>query len=319
MKRVGEITKKLQRSPHMWRRCFYSAKAMKMAGGLDRVKMALTLKFISGTHQTHLTSFAYKPFSFSSTNFSYAIPRNLTSCIFPVRRNFSETFALCATQTNPSFAPASVPEDSPLSGVEDALASYILGKKKATEVAHKVWERIVRKGDTVIDATCGNGYDTLTMLKLVAGESQQGRVYGLDIQKDALENTSSLLEQSVSPNEKELVKLFQICHSKMAEVLPEDTLVRLIAFNLGYLPGGDKTLITEPQTTLKALNAAKDIITPGGLISLVVYVGHPGGWQEWETVQEFASKLSIENWICCKLQMLNRPMSPIVVFLFKKC
>lgn len=53
---------------------------------------------------------------------------------------------------------------------------------------------------------------------------------------------------------------------------------RLIAFNLGYLPGGDKTLITEPQITLEALNVAKDILMPGGLISLVVYVGHPGGW-----------------------------------------
>lgn len=68
-------------------------------------------------------------------------------------------------------------------------------------LSNRVWERIVREGDTVIDATCGNGHDTLTMLKLVAGESLQGRVYGLDIQKDALENTSSLLEQSVSPNE----------------------------------------------------------------------------------------------------------------------
>ncbi|XP_060963520.1 tRNA (mnm(5)s(2)U34)-methyltransferase, chloroplastic isoform X2 [Cannabis sativa] len=290
-----------------------------MGGGLDRVKMALTLKFISAAHKPLLTSFPYKPLSISSTNVSYAIPTNLTSCILPVRRNVSQSFALYASQTNPSLASASVSDASPLSGVEDALASYILGKKKATEVAHKVWERIVREGDTVIDATCGNGYDTLIMLKLVAGESQLGRVYGLDIQKDALENTSSLLEQSVSPNEKELVKLIQLCHSKMAEVLPEDTLVRLIAFNLGYLPGGDKTLITEPQTTLEALSVAKDILAPGGLISLVVYVGHPGGWQEWETVQEFASKLSVENWNCCKLQMLNRPMSPIVILLFKKC
>uniref|UniRef100_A0A803NW14 Methyltransferase domain-containing protein n=1 Tax=Cannabis sativa TaxID=3483 RepID=A0A803NW14_CANSA len=172
-----------------------------MGGGLDRVKMALTLKFISAAHKPLLTSFPYKPLSISSTNVSYAIPTNLTSCILPVRRNVSQSFALYASQTNPSLASASVSDASPLSGVEDALASYILGKKKATEVAHKVWERIVREGDTVIDATCGNGYDTLIMLKLVAGESQQGRVYGLDIQKDALENTSSLLEQSVSPNE----------------------------------------------------------------------------------------------------------------------
>lgn len=52
---------------------------------------------------------------------------------------------------------------------------------------------------------------------------------------------------------------------------------RLVAFNLGYLPGGDKTIITEPRTTLEALKVSKDILMPGGLISLVVYVGHPGG------------------------------------------
>lgn len=53
---------------------------------------------------------------------------------------------------------------------------------------------------------------------------------------------------------------------------------RLIAFNLGYLPGGDKGMITRSETTLLALEAAKRILMPGGLISLVVYVGHPGGW-----------------------------------------
>lgn len=71
---------------------------------------------------------------------------------------------------------------------------------------HRVWERVVRKGDTVIDATCGNGYDTLTLLKMVADESRQGRVYGLDVQKAALESTSSLLEQSVSSNEVNLLQ-----------------------------------------------------------------------------------------------------------------
>ncbi|PQQ18647.1 uncharacterized protein Pyn_28263 [Prunus yedoensis var. nudiflora] len=54
--------------------------------------------------------------------------------------------------------------------------------------------------------------------------------------------------------------------------------IRLVAFNLGYLPGGDKPIITESETTLKALEVAKSIVVPGGLISLVVYVGHPGGW-----------------------------------------
>ncbi|KAI5336260.1 hypothetical protein L3X38_015527 [Prunus dulcis] len=38
--------------------------------------------------------------------------------------------------------------------------------------------------------------------------------------------------------------------------------------------------LSESETTLnKALEVAKRIVVPGGLISLVVYVGHPGGWQ----------------------------------------
>lgn len=68
----------------------------------------------------------------------------------------------------------------------------------------------MRKGDTVIDATCGNGYDTLAMLKMVADESGQGRVYGFDVQKVALESASSLLENSVHPTEVSLPHLSKV-------------------------------------------------------------------------------------------------------------
>ncbi|TYI47079.1 hypothetical protein E1A91_D13G148200v1 [Gossypium mustelinum] len=205
---------------------------------------------------------------------------------------------------------------SPLS--EDELVGYIFGKKKATEVAHLVWRHVLHKGDIVIDATCGNGYDTVAMLKMVADESGHGRVYGMDIQTEALENTSSLLDETVTQKEKELVKLFPICHSRMDEVLPENTAVRLVAFNLGYLPGGDKGIITTLKTTLLALEASKKMLILGGLISLVVYVGHPGGREELETVEAFASGLCVDGWICCKFQMLNRPLAPVLVFIFKR-
>ncbi|KAH7528088.1 hypothetical protein FEM48_Zijuj05G0034700 [Ziziphus jujuba var. spinosa] len=266
-------------------------------------------------------------------------PRYLSSlccCFQPIQRTAFQASAAASTSQGASdaFSSTAVPEVPAISGLEDVMLSYIFGNKKATEVAHLIWERIVRKGDTVIDATCGNGYDTLALLRMVADESGQGRVYGFDVQKVALENASSLLEVSVNPNEKELVKLFHKCHSKMAEVLPEDTSVRnakiiaefdglnifrLIAFNLGYLPGGDKSVVTESQTTAEALTVAKEILMPGGLISLVVYVGHPGGREELETVEEFCCKLPVENWTCCKIQMLNRQLAPILVFLFKKC
>ncbi|KAF3783895.1 putative rRNA methylase [Nymphaea thermarum] len=140
-----------------------------------------------------------------------------------------------------------------------------------------VWQHIVRKGDTAIDATCGNGFDTLALLKMVSDESRNGCVLGFDVQQSALDSTSSLLNQSVDPIQKEQVKLFLMCHSRMQDVVPEGKSIRLIAFNLGYLPRGDKTITTVPETTFQALQSATEILDSGGLISIIAYVGHPGG------------------------------------------
>ncbi|PSS05564.1 RRNA methylase [Actinidia chinensis var. chinensis] len=208
--------------------------------------------------------------------------------------------------------------DSPISGLGDVMMGYILGQKKATEVAHSVWRRIIQKGDIVIDATCGNGYDTLEMVKMVSDKSCGGHVFAMDVQKVALENAASLLDESLNSDERGLVELFANCHSKMEQVVPSGVPVRLVAFNLGYLPGGDKAIITRSETTLQALEAAKRLLSPGGLISIVAYVGHPGGRDEFEAVEAFASGLPVENWICCKLQMLNRPLAPVLVLLVKR-
>ncbi|GJW63832.1 putative rRNA methylase YtqB isoform X1 [Tanacetum coccineum] len=157
-------------------------------------------------------------------------------------------------------------------------ADSIFGKRKATEVVI-----VVKKGDTVVDATCRNGYDTLAML-----------------------------------NMKEMVKLIVRVTANGKKLLPRDVRVRLVAFNLGYLPGGDKTLITKSDTTRLAMEVASRIVASGGLISMLVYVGHPGGMEEYDTVEGFASQLSVNDWICCKLQMLNRPLAPILVLLCKR-
>ncbi|KAF8094545.1 hypothetical protein N665_0360s0047 [Sinapis alba] len=208
----------------------------------------------------------------------------------------------------------------PLPGVEDVFVGYLFGRKKATEVAHVVWEKVIQKGDMVVDATCGNGNDTLAMLKMVTDDSDScgGCVYAMDIQEDAIESTSSLLGQTLGSKEKGRVKLFNMCHSKMEEIVPENSRVRMVAFNLGYLPGGNKSLITVSSTTLSALKAAERVLMPGGLISLVVYIGHPGGREELEVVEAFGSGLPVSDWVCCKLQMLNRPLAPVLVFMFKR-
>ncbi|XP_042445244.1 putative rRNA methylase YtqB isoform X1 [Zingiber officinale] len=208
-------------------------------------------------------------------------------------------------------------DEIPIAGTDSAFMGFITGKKKATEVAHSVWKSIIQKGDTVIDATCGNGYDTLALLMMVSDESYNGCVFGMDIQQEALDNTSSLLEISVEENKRKLVKLFKLCHSKLEDIVQE-TPVRLVAFNLGYLPGGDKTILTSPRTTLAALHAACRVLQSGGIISVMVYIGHPGGRDELEAVQGFASDLPVEAWTSIEFEMLNRPTAPVLVLIFKK-
>lgn len=115
-----------------------------------------------------------------------------------------------------------------------------------------------------------------------------------------------------------MVQLYATCHSEMEQVVPRSATVRVVAFNLGYLPGGDKTMITKPETTLLGMEAATRIVVAGGVISMLVYVGHPGGMEEYEMVEAFASGLPVDTWICCKLQMLNRPLAPILFLLCKR-
>lgn len=51
---------------------------------------------------------------------------------------------------------------------------------------------------------------------------------------------------------------------------------RFVCFNLGFLPGGERSIVTQPDTTVAALQAALRILEPRGLISVLCYVGHPG-------------------------------------------
>ncbi|KAL0353396.1 UNVERIFIED_CONTAM: hypothetical protein Sangu_0920900 [Sesamum angustifolium] len=249
----------------------------------------------------------------------FQAPASTSFASSKLRSIFTHSVAQHDAVTSQAEVPSSSASDgSPFSGLEDVMTGYIFGKRKATEVAHSVWKNVVRKGDLAIDATCGNGYDTLAMLRLIADETRRGRVYAMDLQKDALESTSSLLDRSVNNDERELVELYAMCHTKMEDIVPTGNAVRLVAFNLGYLPGGDKRVKTESDTTLLALEAATRIIAPGGLISVVAYVGHSGGREEFEIVQSFGAGLPIDSWVCCKLQMLNRPLAPVLVLFSRK-
>jgi predicted methyltransferase len=155
---------------------------------------------------------------------------------------------------------------------------------RATDIAHAVLRQVIGLGDWVVDATVGNGHDTALLAALVGPE---GRVFGCDIQAVAVAAASARLRGLAQ------VELVQAGHELMAAWLPTEACGRLAAvvFNLGYLPGGDKTVMTHTETTLVAVRQALDALRVGGVVTVVLYPGHVGGEAEAEAVQAFARAL----------------------------
>jgi 16S rRNA C1402 N4-methylase RsmH len=165
-------------------------------------------------------------------------------------------------------------------------------------------------GGIAVDATAGNGNDTLFLAREVG---PAGRVYAFDIQAGALTNTALLLKQSGQAGQ---VTLLQAGHEEMERLVPGP--VDAVMFNLGYLPGGDHGVITCPAATLKALHSALHLLCPGGRVSLVVYRGHPGSREEYEAIERFAMELDYNNFRAVKLNLLNRSdHAPVVVVIEK--
>ena len=158
---------------------------------------------------------------------------------------------------------------------------------KVTELAHRLVSCRLQAGEVAVDATAGNGHDTLLLAGIV-GEG--GEVFALDVQACALAATGRRLRENGLD---EGVNLCQQGHEELAEVVPgcHHGRVSVVMFNLGYLPGGDKSVITREQTTLSALQQALDILKVGGLCTIVCYPGHEGGAQESVAVSRFIEGL----------------------------
>ena len=153
--------------------------------------------------------------------------------------------------------------------------------------AHELLAKALREGDLAIDATAGNGHDVAFLAEQVGNS---GKVYAFDLQKDAIEASAKLLADKGLGN----VELLPCGHENMIEALPSEISgqVAVVTFNLGYLPGGDKSIVTQTATTLPALRAAMNLLRPGGLLAVVAYRGHPGGSEECEAVKEELSTLT---------------------------
>jgi len=161
---------------------------------------------------------------------------------------------------------------------------------RLTDYAHGKMAEHLSAGALALDATAGNGFDTIFLAEKVA---PTGRVFAFDVQAEAMANTQRKLEARRLDH---LGELHQASHAELASVLPASLKGKLAvaAFNLGYLPGGDKTVTTDAETTLRGLELAAEWLAPGALLSVLVYRGHPAGQRESAAILAWLEQL--QDW-----------------------
>jgi 23S rRNA U2552 (ribose-2'-O)-methylase RlmE/FtsJ len=192
-----------------------------------------------------------------------------------------------------------------------------------TAWGHDLLAEVLEDGDLAVDLTAGNGHDTLALSRMTG---TAGQVVACDIQARALTATAERLQQAgiawrLHPDIDTLpiragVDLIRMDHAHIAAVLPRTP--RGIVANLGYLPGGDQTLVTRPETTLPALRACCELLERGGRMAVVVYPCHAGGAAEAAALNKFFAGLDPSRFQILQMGISNRPQAPFLIMTEKR-
>ena len=179
-----------------------------------------------------------------------------------------------------------------------------------TEWCHHFIKEHVKEGDICIDATAGNGNDTEYLCRLTG---PSGKVYAFDIQSQALEHTKARLENAGFS-----ATLILDGHENMEQYVSEKGQVSCAVFNFGYLPGGDHALSTQAPTSIRALEAALNLLKKDGILSLCIYSGGDSGFEEKEALLAFLRTLDKKRFLCIVSEYYNRPNHPPIPVLVVK-
>ncbi len=171
---------------------------------------------------------------------------------------------------------------------------------------HQLLRMSLDHKDTVIDATAGNGLDTVFLAANCA------HVHAFDIQRDALRKTEERLKDHGLAN----ATLHLKSHEHIDEVAEGS--IKAVVFNLGYLPGGDKTITTMRETTLDAIKKALSLVMEEGIVAVTLYPGHPEGNKEAEAVEAYLKALDKTRYTVLKYQFVNSKDAPYSLITKKK-
>lgn len=180
-----------------------------------------------------------------------------------------------------------------------------------TEWCHRFIREHVQEGDMCIDATAGNGHDTLVLCEAVGAK---GKVIAFDIQETAVKNTKERLQKHGVESRAEIVL---DSHTNMGNYAEAES-VSCITFNFGYLPNGDHALATKAETSIPALEEGLRLLKKGGLMSLCIYSGGDSGFEEKDSILNYLKTLDRKKYLVIVSAYYNRPNNPPLPVLIVK-
>lgn len=172
---------------------------------------------------------------------------------------------------------------------------------------HTLVSQHIKPTDICLDATCGNGHDTVFLAK------HAQHVFAIDIQDEAIANTTKLLTTTQLDN----VTVIRGSHDQLDTLLPIGTKLHIVMYNLGYLPNSDHTVKTKADSTLLSIQQAIKYLEQGGLITIALYIGHEGGQDEANAIETYCTQLSKREFTIIKSTYLNRKHSPYIIIIQK--
>jgi len=182
--------------------------------------------------------------------------------------------------------------------------------KNALEQAHIFAQNSIKAGDVVVDATAGNGKDTLFLAKLVG---DNGKVYAFDIQEIAIHKTRELIYAN---NMIHRVFLINDGHENIKKHI--GVKIKAAVFNLGYLPGGDHSIGTRKDTTIMAVQNTLDLLQKNGVVIIVIYHGGDTGFEERDALLQYVAKLDGVKFTVMKTEFINQVNYPPILLCIEK-
>lgn len=157
--------------------------------------------------------------------------------------------------------------------------------------------------DIAVDFTMGNGYDTFVLSNIAK------QVYSFDVQDEALKETKKKLIGIYN------VKLIKENHLHFDKYVDK---FDIGIFNLGYLPNSNHSITTEVRNTMQTIEKAVALLNPGGLLYMVIYIGHEEGQKEAREIESYVQQLHHRNYNIAKFSMLNKRQAPYVIEVEKR-